>query len=62
MPRGRWMLRIIRKTRRRMRVYVEVHERGSGWFKGKEESVVRLYREDVGIFVFKVRRKETSSS
>ena len=47
-PRGRWMLRVIRKTRRRMRVYVGGARKGSGWFKGKEENVVRLYREDVG--------------
>ena len=29
------MLRIIRKTRRRMRVYVGGARKGSGWFKGK---------------------------
>ena len=49
------MLRIIRKTRRRMRVYVGGARKGSGWFKGKRGNVVRLYREDVGVFVSKER-------
>merc|ERR1711934_934758 len=36
MPRGRWMLRIVRKgTRKRMRVFVTGARKGSGLFKGK---------------------------
>ena len=54
MPRGRWMLRIIRKgTRRRMSVSLVEHEEEVDGSKENEESVVRLYREDVGESVFK---------
>ena len=56
MPRGRWMFVLFERHVGECVYSLEEHER-EGWFKGKRGNVVRLYREDVGVFVSKVRRR-----